>query len=35
MKAYKIWYDEKHFVHKDSTKDNVKWTTEVGEAVNN
>lgn len=33
MKAYKIWYDEKNFIHKDTTNEmNVKWTTEEGEA---
>ena len=27
MKAYKIWYDTKHFIHKDTTDQlNVSWT---------
>ena len=33
MKAYKIWYDEKNFIHKDTTNEmNLKWTTEENEA---
>jgi len=29
MKAYKIWYDTRHFIHKDTTKENVIWTTDI------
>lgn len=33
MKAYKIWYDEPHYIHKDTTNDlNLKWTTDVTQA---
>lgn len=33
MKAYKIWYDEKNFIHKDTTNEmNLRWTTEEDEA---
>jgi len=33
MKAYKKWYDTKHFIHKDTTDEiNVFWTTDVKEA---
>ncbi len=33
MKAYKIWYEEKNFIHKDTTNEmNLKWTTEENEA---
>jgi hypothetical protein len=33
MKAYKIWYDEKHFIHKDTTDQlNVMWTTNIEDA---
>ena len=33
MKAYKIWYDTEHFIHKDSTNElNVGWTTDINEA---
>jgi hypothetical protein len=34
MKAYKIWYDTKHFIHKDTTNDlNVSWTTNINDAL--
>jgi hypothetical protein len=33
MKAYKIWYDTKHFIHKDSTPDNVTWTENIADAL--
>ncbi len=33
MKAYKIWHDEKNFIHKDTTNElNVKWTTNIKDA---
>jgi hypothetical protein len=33
MKAYKVWYETKNFIHKDTTDElNVKWTTEIKEA---
>lgn len=33
MKAYKIWEDTPHFIHKDSTNDlNVRWTEDIEEA---
>ena len=33
MKAYKIWHDTPHYIHKSTTNElNVKWTTEEGEA---
>jgi hypothetical protein len=33
MKAYKIWHDTKHFIHKDTTNDmNVQWTTNIEDA---
>ena len=35
MKAYKIWHDEKHFIHKDTTNElNVYWTTDINYALN-
>jgi hypothetical protein len=31
--AYKIWFDTKHFIHKDTTDElNVIWTTDIKEA---
>jgi len=34
MKAYKIWNDTKHFIHKDTTNElDVKWTTDVEAAL--
>ena len=33
MKAYVIWYDTPHYIHKSTTNElNVKWTTDVNEA---
>ena len=33
MKAYKIWHDTPHYIHKSTTNElNVKWTTEESEA---
>jgi hypothetical protein len=33
MKAYKVWHDTKHFIHKDTTDDmNVQWTTNIEDA---
>ena len=33
MKAYKIWYDTKHFIHKDTTNElNVFWTENINDA---
>jgi hypothetical protein len=32
MRAYKIWYDIKHFIHKDSTDEDVFWTENIEEA---
>ena len=33
MKAYKIWHDTKHFIHKDTTSElNVRWTTKEDDA---
>lgn len=33
MKAYKIWHDEKNYIHKDSTDDlNVMFTTNPDDA---
>lgn len=33
MIAYKIWYDEKHYVQKDTTNElDIRWTTNVEEA---
>mgnify|MGYP006921304454 CR=1 FL=1 len=33
MKAYKIWHDEPHYIHKDTTNElNVKWTTDITQA---
>lgn len=33
MKAYKIWGDTLHFIHKDSTDElNVRWTENIKEA---
>ena len=34
MKAYKIWHDTKHFIHKNTTNQlNVQWTTDINEAL--
>ena len=34
MKAYKIWNDEKNFIHKDTTNElDVSWTTDIKEAL--
>jgi len=34
MKAYKIWFDTKHFIHKDTTDEiNVSWTTNINDAL--
>ena len=33
MVAYKIWYDIKHFIHKDTTNElDVSWTTNIDDA---
>ena len=32
MKAYKVWHDTKHFIHKDSTDDSVTWTENIDDA---
>jgi len=33
MKAYKIWHDTPHYIHKDTTDElNVQWTTNVQDA---
>jgi len=33
MKAYKIWHDTKHFIHKDTTDElNVTWTENIKDA---
>jgi hypothetical protein len=33
MKAYKIWHDTNHYIHKDTTSDmDVKWTEDPKEA---
>ena len=33
MKAYKIWHDTKHFIHKDTTDElNVSWTEKIEDA---
>ena len=33
MKAYKVWHDTKHFIHKDTTNElNVGWTTNIEDA---
>jgi len=33
MKAYKIWQDTPHYIHKDTINElSVKWTIEEGEA---
>jgi len=30
MKAYKVWYDTKHFIHKDTTNElDVCWTDKI------
>jgi hypothetical protein len=31
--AYKIWYDVPHYIHVDSTKDNLIFTTDVKKAM--
>jgi len=34
MKAYKIWYDMKYFIHNDTIdKLHVYWTTDVSQAL--
>lgn len=34
MKAYKIWYDTKHFIHKDTTNElDVTWTEDIKDAL--
>ena len=34
MKAYKIWHDTKHFIHKSTTNElNVSWTTNIDDAL--
>ena len=34
MKAYKIWNDTKHFIHKDTTNElNVVWTENINDAL--
>jgi hypothetical protein len=33
MKAYKIWHDTRHYIHKDTTSElNVQWTTNIEDA---
>jgi hypothetical protein len=33
MKAYKVWHDTKHFIHKDTTNElDVKWTENIEDA---
>ena len=33
MVAYKIWHDQRHYIHKDTTNDmNVSWTTDSNDA---
>ena len=33
MKAYKIWYDTKYFIHKDTTNElNIIWTENSNDA---
>ena len=33
MKAYKIWNDTKHFIHKDTTNElDVSWTENIEDA---
>lgn len=33
MKAYKVWHDTKHFIHKDTTSEmNVTWTENIEDA---
>jgi len=31
-RAYKVWHDTRHYIHKDSTKENVIWTENINEA---
>jgi hypothetical protein len=31
--AYKIWYDEPYYIHKDSNPDNLIWTTYIKYAM--
>lgn len=31
-RAYKVWHDTRHYIHKDSAKETVLWTTEIKEA---
>lgn len=34
MKAYKIWHDTRHYIHKDTTDElNVSWTTNIEDAL--
>lgn len=34
MKAFKIWNNEKNYIHKDTTDElNIKWTTNIDEAL--
>ena len=34
MKAYKIWHNTKHFIHKNTTDElNVFWTTNINDAL--
>ena len=34
MKAYKIWYETKHYIHKDTTAEglNLTWTEKIEDA---
>ena len=34
MKAYKIWHDTLHYIHKGTTNElNVQWTTDINQAL--
>lgn len=33
IRAYKIWYDTKHYVAFGSTENKVIWTTDINKAV--
>jgi len=34
MKAYKIWHDTRHFIHKSTTNElNVTWTIDINDAL--
>ena len=34
MKAYKVWHETKHFIHKDTTNElNVQWTENIEDAL--